>query len=367
MILPLFRLVKPALFCLDAEKAHRLSIKALKTGLVGRPPLPTNPKLKQSVFGLDFTNPVGLAAGYDKNAEVILPILNLGFAATEVGTLTPLPQPGNPKPRVFRLESDLAVINRLGFNNDGHAAAVERLISLKSRKPGILGINIGANKSSQDFIADYETGLERFWQYADYFTANISSPNTPGLRDLQAKSALTEMLVRLRDKQEKLTSATKLRKPILLKIAPDLDEHQMDDIATVVNESALDGVIISNTTIDRPAKLKSTSKTETGGLSGRPLFELSTIVLAKMRAKVDQAKPIIGVGGIHDTETAIQKLAAGASLIQLYSGMIYAGPDLPSSIIKGLSQHLETSQLEHISDLIGSQNQYWANKTLPVG
>lgn len=360
----LYEFTRSALFQLDAERAHRLSILALRTGLIRPQPCPNDAKLEQTLFGLAFKNPVGLAAGYDKNGEVVRPILRLGFAATEVGTLTPEPQSGNPKPRIFRLEQDLAVINRLGFNNDGHAAALTRLGGQDFSQAGIVGINIGANKTSQDFVADYAAGLRNFWEIADYFTANISSPNTPGLRELQAKQALQDMLARLQEQREQLAEKFGYSRPILLKIAPDLDEHQMDDIGHVVNESSLDGLIVSNTTLARPDTLKSDLRGEAGGLSGKPLFQRSTIVLAKMRLRLNSKIPCIGVGGVHDVQSAINKLAAGAALIQLYSGMVYGGPALPGAIVRGLSDHLATKRLSHLSALIGSQTRDWAAQPL---
>lgn len=356
------RILRPALFHLDAERAHKLSLLALKRGL-SLPVIRTNDqRLAVSLFGLKFPNPVGLAAGFDKNAEVPDAILRLGFGFTEVGSLTPRPQAGNPKPRVFRLPEDNGVINRMGFNNDGHAAALARLEARKTRS-GIVGVNIGANKDSDDFIADYELGLEKFWQVANYFTANISSPNTPGLRDLQARDSLTELLKRLADKRNRLTDATKISRPLLLKIAPDLDKHQMDDIAHVVASQPLDGLIISNTTLARDNLKNTRYHDEAGGLSGRPLFEKSTIILAQMRQRIGKVLPIIGVGGIDSANSAIQKLEAGANLIQLYSGMVFQGPDLAAKINAGLVAHMNQKNISHVSQLTGTSTDEWASKT----
>lgn len=356
-------ILRPALFHLDAERAHTLSLLALKRG-VAPPVMQTNDqRLAVSLFGLNFPNPVGLAAGFDKNAEVPDAILSLGFGFTEVGSLTPRPQSGNPKPRVFRLPEDHGVINRMGFNNDGHAAALARLEARKARG-GVVGVNIGANKDSSDFITDYELGLEKFWQVADYFTANISSPNTPGLRDLQARDSLIELLKRLDDKRRKLKDASKISRPLLLKIAPDLDEHQMDDIAHVVASQPLDGLIISNTTLARDNLKNTRYRDEAGGLSGRPLFEKSTIILAQMRQRIGKDLPIIGVGGIDSTASAIQKLEAGANLIQLYSGMVFQGPDLAAKINTGIMTYLNRENISHVSRLTGKSTDEWASKKL---
>lgn len=354
-------ILRPALFHLDAEKAHKLSLLALKRGL-SLPVMQTkDQRLAVSLFGLNFRNPVGLAAGFDKNAEVPDAVLRLGFGFTEVGSLTPRPQSGNPKPRVFRLPEDNGVINRMGFNNEGHAAALARLEARKARN-GIVGVNIGANKDSDDFIADYELGLENFWQVADYFTANISSPNTPGLRDLQARDSLTELLKRLTDKRNELNETTKITRPLLLKIAPDLNENQMDDIAHVVASQPLDGLIISNTTLARDNLKNTRYRDEAGGLSGRPLFEKSTIILARMRQRIGTDLPIIGVGGIDSATSAIQKLEAGANLIQLYSGMVFQGPDLAARINAGIMTHLNRENISHVSQLTGKSTDEWASK-----
>lgn len=355
------RLLRPALFHLDAEQAHKLSLLALKRGLA--PPViqPNDQRLAIKLFGLNFPNPVGLAAGFDKNAEVPDAVLRLGFGFTEVGSLTPRPQAGNPKPRIFRLPEDNGVINRMGFNNDGHAAALAKLEARKA-KGDIVGVNIGANKDSDDFIADYEIGLEKFWQVADYFTANISSPNTPGLRDLQARDSLAELLKRLADKRNKLNDATRISRPLLLKIAPDLDKNQMDDIAHVVASHPLDGLIISNTTLARDNLKNTRYRDEAGGLSGRPLFEKSTIVLAQMRQRIGADLPIIGVGGIDSAASAIQKFEAGANLIQLYSGMVFQGPDLAAKINAGIVTHMDRENISHVSRLTGTSTSEWASK-----
>ncbi len=323
----IFNLAKPFLHTLDAEQAHRLTIKGLQLApALGAGPI-SNDKLQRRVFGLDFPNPVGLAPGFDKNAEVPDAMLAQGFGFVEIGTVTPLPQAGNVRPRLFRLSEDKAVINRMGFNNDGQAVVLQRLIERRTRG-GIVGVNVGANKDSSDRIGDYVKGLEAFEDVASYITINISSPNTPGLRNLQSKADLQKLL-------ERVNAARKSRKPMLLKIAPDLAEADLRDVAQVCGGGAVDGVIISNTTLSRPP-LKSIHASETGGLSGKPLFELSTQCLAQFHQMSGGKIPLIGVGGISDAETALAKFKAGASLIQLYSALVYKGPSLVREICDGI-------------------------------
>lgn len=355
-------LARRALFCLEAEKAHRLSVAALAAGLARLPAPRRDPALAQTLFGLEFPNPLGMAAGYDKDAEVPDAVLGLGFGFTEVGTLTPLPQPGNPRPRLFRLVEDHGFINRLGFNNGGHGAAYARLLARRGR-PGIVGVNVGANKDASDRIADYVTGIERFAAVASYFTVNVSSPNTPGLRDLQARAALEELLARTLETRDAATASVGRRVPVLLKIAPDLDEHGLDDVAEAIDGSGLDGLIVSNTTISRPP-LRSPHARETGGLSGRPLFTLATVTLAKMRRRVGPALPLVGVGGIDSPETAFAKIAAGASLVQVYSGLVYEGPDLIGRILAGLSGEVKRRGLSSIAQAVGCEAESWASRTL---
>lgn len=347
------------LFLFDPETAHGLSIKGLKTGLVPACQPSSDPRLAQTIAGLAFANPLGIAAGYDKNAEVPDALLQLGFGFAEVGTLTPLAQSGNPKPRIFRLEQDRAVINRLGFNNDGHAAALQRLKSRTSR--GIVGVNIGANKDSADRVADYVLGIRTFSSVASYFTANISSPNTPGLRDLQARESLAYLLDEILAARKAEADKSGRRVPVFLKIAPDLTPEGLDDIAAVVLERDLDGLIVSNTTLSREG-LSDAQKGEAGGLSGKPLFERSTAVLAAMRKRVGPALPIIGVGGVSSAETALEKIRAGADLVQLYSCMIYEGPSLPGRIIRGISTLLDREGAPSIRALRDTRLDYWAAK-----
>ena len=353
---------RKGLFLIDPEKAHGLSVTALKSGFLPTCMVPHDPRLQQTVAGLVFPNPLGMAAGYDKNAEVPGPLLRLGFGFTEIGTVTPRAQSGNPKPRIFRLVEDEGVINRLGFNNEGHAAALERLKQARLR--GIVGVNIGANKDSEDRIADYVQGIEAFYAVASYFTVNISSPNTPGLRDLQARESLAALLTAVLERRK--TEAERLGKriPIFLKIAPDLTEEGLDDVAEEALAHDLDGLIVSNTTLSREGLRPGPHRGEAGGLSGKPLFELSTTVLAKMRRRVGANLPIIGVGGVSSAETALEKVRAGADLVQLYSCMVYEGPGLPSAIVKGMSKLVAREGVETIRDLRDSTVDRWADRKL---
>ncbi len=345
------------LFLFDAETAHGMSIAALKSGLLPACRQSEDSRLAVTVAGLRFPNPLGMAAGYDKNAEVPDALLRLGFGFAEVGTLTPKPQSGNPKPRIFRLERDMAVINRLGFNNEGHEAAFARL---SARRPsGIVGVNIGANKDSADRIGDYVLGIRRFQSVADYFTVNISSPNTPGLRDLQARESLAALLSAVLTARDEGAKATGKRRPVFLKIAPDLTEEGMDDIAAEALAHDLDGLIVSNTTLSREGLVEPRLADEAGGLSGRPLFEKSTAVLARMRKRVGAALPIVGVGGVSSAETALEKIRAGADLVQLYSCMVYEGPGLPGSIVRGLSSLMDRERVNSVSQLRDTRLDHW--------
>ncbi|MET3662231.1 dihydroorotate dehydrogenase [Aquamicrobium ahrensii] len=347
------------LFSLDPETAHGLSIAALRCGLPVGPRAPRDERLRVRLCGLDFPNPLGMAAGYDKNAEAPDALLGLGFGFAEVGTVTPLAQAGNPRPRIFRLVEDEGVINRLGFNNEGHDAAERRLLARK-RKGGIVGVNIGANKDSADRIADYERGVARFAPLASYLTANISSPNTPGLRNMQAREHLAELLSRLVTARETASA----QPPIFLKIAPDLVEAELEDIAAEVLTSGIEGVIVSNTTISRPPLKSGSVASETGGLSGKVLFERSTIVLAKMRKLLGPGIAIIGVGGVNSAETALEKIRAGADLVQLYTGMIFAGPSLPARIVTGMVEALRADGQASVRELRDSRLDAWATKPL---
>jgi dihydroorotate dehydrogenase len=359
----LFRSIgRKVLFSLDPEDAHSLSIKALKTGLVPGCAPHNDPALRVTVAGLSFSNPLGMAAGYDKNAEVPDALLNLGFGFAEVGTLTPLAQSGNPKPRIFRLVEDNAVINRLGFNNEGHEPAFRRLTTRRSHA-GIVGVNIGANKDSPDRVADYVAGIQKFYSLASYFTVNISSPNTPGLRDLQARDSLKELLGRVLEAREVQSG---VRRPVFLKIAPDLPEASLDDIAAEIALHPLDGLIISNTTLSRAGLKSRRNAGEAGGLSGVPLFQRSTIVLAKMRQRVGAELPLVGVGGIDSAATAITKIRAGADLVQLYTSMIFQGPGLAGEVVKDMSAAMKRDGISTIAALRDADVAYWAGKAIPA-
>jgi len=356
MIDPL-KLARRGLFLFDPETAHGLSIAALKSGVLPACRVPADAKLRQTVAGLDFANPLGLAAGYDKNAEVPDAMLKLGFGFTEIGTVTPKPQAGNPKPRIFRLEQDEAVINRLGFNNEGHDAAFARL---KARTgTGIVGVNIGANKDSEDRVADYVAGIRRFYALARYFTANISSPNTPGLRDLQARDSLSALLSAVLAARDDEAQKAGKRLPVFLKIAPDLTPEGMDDIAAVALEQQLDGLIVSNTTLSREGLTDQRQAVEAGGMSGKPLFAKSTAVVAAMRRRLGPDMPIIGVGGVSSAETALEKIRAGADLVQLYSCMVYEGPGLPAKILRDLSALVARENVASIRALRDTHLDRW--------
>ncbi|MCF3643165.1 quinone-dependent dihydroorotate dehydrogenase [Rhizobium sp. TRM95111] len=361
MIGPLAGIARKGLFLFDPETAHGLSIAALRSGLVPGCRR-SDPRLAQTVAGIAFPNPLGLAAGYDKNAEVPEEILKLGFGFTEIGTVTPRPQTGNPKPRIFRLAADEAVINRLGFNNEGHATALERLKRCSRR--ALIGVNIGANKGSEDRIADYVAGIRTFYDVARYFTANISSPNTPGLRDLQGRESLAALLAAVLQARNEERTRSGRHVPVFLKIAPDLTEEGLDDIAAEALSHDLDGLIVCNTTLSRDGLTDRTHAGEAGGLSGRPLFDKSTAVLARMRKRVGASLPIIGVGGVGSAETAAEKIRAGADLVQLYSCMVYGGPGLPGRILEGLSALCVRDGLANIHDLRDSRVDHWAARPL---
>ena len=342
---------KPLIFRLDAERAHGLAIEGLKHGLVPRRDIPLDARLRVKAAGLTFGNPLGLAAGFDKNAEVPDAMLRLGFGFVEIGTVTPLPQEGNARPRIFRLAEKAAVINRLGFNNEGHAEVAERL-EKRARKAGIVGVNIGANKDSPDRIADYVTGIHRFAELARYLTINISSPNTPGLRSLQKGSDLDDLLshaVAARDGAAALAASD--RKPLFLKVAPDLAPDDIEAIAETAKRRKVDGLIVSNTTLSRHGIEGHRHADEAGGLSGRPVFERSTYVLAAFRRALGPDMPLIGVGGVENGRTALAKIEAGADLVQLYTAMVYGGPDLPIRILKDMIRFLDKSGLDTIGQL----------------
>ncbi|MCZ8137025.1 MAG: quinone-dependent dihydroorotate dehydrogenase [Porphyrobacter sp.] len=344
----IFRLLKPALFALDSETGHRLALTGLKA-LPLRGPMPVPGALGIRVAGLDFPNPVGVAAGFDKDAEVPDALLGLGFGFTEVGSITPLPQAGNPKPRLFRLVEDEAVINRMGFNNSGGAVALGRL-KARAGRPGIVGVNIGANKDSADRIADYAVMARMMAPVASYLCVNISSPNTPGLRALQDESALTGLLDAVIAARDEAGTTV----PIFLKVAPDLEPADIDAIARIALDKQLGALVVSNTTISRPA-LRSHHAGETGGLSGAPLRALATQRLRDFRKATGGAIPLVGVGGIASAEHAWERIRAGASLVQLYSAMVYEGPGLGAKIVRGLDGLMRRDGFTSIAEAVGSE------------
>jgi len=333
------------------ENAHNLSLMGLKLGLLGSSNPITSPCLKTSLWGLDFPNPIGLAAGYDKNAEVPNAILELGFGSTEVGTITPKAQPGNPRPRIFRLQEDEAIINQLGFNNKGLEATQLRLKKINTQgRSGIIGANVGANKTSRDPTQDYVIGLKALEGLADYYVINISSPNTPGLRALQSKNALENLLKRTIEARNNF----KKWAPLLLKVAPDLTPEDIKDISEVALNKKIDGLVISNTTISRPLNLKSKNKTQGGGLSGKPLLGLSTKTLAEFYKLIGGKIPLIGVGGVNNGISAYKKVKSGASLIQIYSALVYEGPSIAGKVALELETLLQKDGFKSLKDAIGA-------------
>jgi dihydroorotate dehydrogenase len=358
------RLARPLLRALDPEDAHGMAIKMLKFA-----PLPSAPRddnrLASRVFGLNFPNPVGIAAGFDKNAEVPDALLRVGFGFVEVGTITPKPQPGNPRPRLFRLDADYGVINRLGFNSQGADAVLMRLAARaapsQQSDPGggagqarIVGINVGANKDSPDRTADYVRLIERFAAVASYVTVNISSPNTPGLRNLQQASVLDDLLARVIDARNRV-APTAGPTPVLLKIAPDLSLSDLDDVVGIARSRGADGMIVGNTTVARPPSLRDTrSAAEAGGLSGRPLYLLANRMLAETYVRVEDVFPLVGAGGIDSGDSALAKMRAGASLIQVYSGLVFRGLGLIAEIKAVLTAALDRSGHDTLNDFIGA-------------
>lgn len=342
----------PVLRWLDPEDAHRLAIQGLRL-LPPVKPRTDDPKLAVRAFGLNFPNPIGMAAGFDKSAEVPDALLRLGFGFVEIGSVTPKPQAGNPRPRLFRLERDEAVINRMGFNNDGAEAALRRLAA-RAANGGIVGVNVGANKDSPDRAADYVKLIETFAPVASYFTVNVSSPNTPGLRNLQEGALLDDLLGRVIDARERVRQKAG-DTPVLLKIAPDLSLAQLDDVVQVARSRRVDGMIVSNTTIARPSTLREEMRSkEQGGLSGRPLFRLSTRMVAETYVRVEGAFPLIGVGGVDSGGAALTKIRAGASLIQLYSSLVYKGLGLVDEIKRDLTSTLLRTGRDSLSEIVGA-------------
>ena len=357
-----FDLARPMLLAFEPEQAHEMSLKSMEAGLYPRNAQDGDRRLAVEAFGLRFPNPLGVAAGFDKDARVPDAIMDIGCGFAEIGTVTPLAQPGNPKPRVFRLINDRAVINRLGFNNGGHAAALARLKQRRAR--GIVAVNIGANKDTTDRAADYVRGIDAFNDVASYFTVNISSPNTPGLRDLQAPAALDELLGRVLAARRALVTAGNPRRPIVVKIAPDIAEADLEPVVARLVAHAVDGIAVSNTTLARTGIKDTVTGKEAGGLSGRPVFHRSTVVLARVYQLTGGKIPLIGIGGIDSGETALAKIEAGATLLQLYTGLIYEGPSLIGRILDTLGSACARANVQHLSALTGRDAASWAAKSL---
>jgi dihydroorotate dehydrogenase len=351
----LFGLGQALLQAIDPESAHDIALKTLELGLYPRAAAPDDRRLAQTVFGLDFPNPIGMAAGFDKNARVPRQLLAMGFGFVEVGTLTPHGQGGNSGTRIFRSARDRAVINRLGFNNEGQAAALARL---QDRPRGIVGVNIGAGRDSEDRIADYVTGIERMAPVASYLTINISSPNTPGLRDLQAPAALDALLKRVQTARRALPR----NPPLLVKLAPDLADADLPEVVGVIIANGVDGIIVSNTTLSRDEVDTMAFARETGGLSGRPLFTRSTRMLARVYQLTQGKLPLIGVGGLDSGEAALVKIEAGATLLQLYTGLVFEGPGLIGRIKRALVEAMAKDGVSTLAPLIGRRAGEWSAK-----
>jgi dihydroorotate dehydrogenase len=364
----------PVIRLLDPETAHMVGIWAAKAGLFPKETRPDPPSLTTTVWGREFSNPLGIAAGFDKNAEIIDQLLGLGFGFVEIGSVTPLPQPGNSKPRCFRLPEHKAVINRYGFNSDGFDAVKERIIQFRQRQKtlqekgqriGMLGINLGKNKLSQDAVADYRAGIQAFAPLADYLVINISSPNTPGLRALQSRSELETLVTAIKKARDDLSWDKRVTvaagpPPLLVKIAPDLTEDDKKDIAAVVLKLKVDGLIVSNTTVERPGPIASHRHgNEAGGLSGPPLFDASTRVLHEMYALTKGKIPIIGVGGIATGKDAYLKIRAGASLVEAYTAFSYQGPSFVPKVKRELAECLRRDGFSSVAEAVGADHKEW--------
>jgi dihydroorotate dehydrogenase len=341
-----------ALRFIDPEAAHAAALSGLKLGLGPRASASRHVRLRTKLAGLDLPNPIGLAAGFDKNCEVPDALLAAGFGFVECGTVTPLPQAGNPRPRIFRLSQDRAVINRLGFNNEGVVAFADRL-GARAHRGGVVGVNVGANKDSADRAADYVLCMGRVWRDASYVAVNISSPNTPGLRDLQQRGALEDLLGRLSEARAALEAAHG-RRPLFLKVAPDLETQAVRDIAEATLRFGVDALIVSNTTLARPEHLTADARDETGGLSGQPLFQISTRVLRAFAEVLEGRLPLIGAGGVGSGAAALAKLRAGASAVQLYSALVYEGPGLVARIARELDALLAAEGFNSVAEAVGA-------------
>jgi dihydroorotate dehydrogenase len=361
MLRALFDLAPRALTLLPPEQAHELTLRSLELGVFPAAPADANPAQNVQFCGLALPNPIGIAAGFDKDGRVPDATLRLGCGFAEIGTVTPLPQSGNPAPRVFRLLRDRAVINRLGFNNAGHEPALRRL--QQRTRAGVVGVNIGANKDATDRVADYVRGLDTFYDVASYFTINISSPNTPGLRDLQDPAALETLLGRLMAARAKQMDGGKPRRPIVVKLAPDIDEQMLPQVLAPVVAAGVDGIAISNTTLSRKG-LTDTNAREAGGLSGRPLFHRSTVMLARVYEATSGKIQLIGIGGIDSGASALAKIEAGATLVQLYTGLIYEGPGLIGRIKDELAAGIRRAGARSIVDLVGRRSAQWAAQSI---
>jgi dihydroorotate dehydrogenase len=367
MLGAIFQLARPLLHALDPEQAHELTLKALEAGLYPRALDAEDPRLALELWGLRFANPFGMAAGFDKDARVVNAVLAMGFGYTEIGTVTPRPQPGNPRPRIFRLSDDKAIINRLGFNSAGHQAVYRRLRQ-RVEPYGIVGVNVGANRDAADRAADYVEGIRRFSDVAAYLTINVSSPNTPGLRNLQAPAELDALLDRVLRARQEVVATGGPRRPIVVKLAPDIAEADLAPIVEVVRARCLDGIAIGNTTLSRSGLADAGRKAglagETGGLSGRPLFQRATVVLARVHRLVGGAVPLIGIGGIDSSAAAIAKIEAGATLLQLYTGLVYEGPGLLARMKRELAAHLERERCGRLKHLVGRHAAAWAARPI---
>ena len=353
----LYSLARPVLFQIDPEKAHALALKALKAGILPAQERVNDPALEQVLWGLKFPNPVGLSAGFDKKAEVIGPMFKFGFGFVETGTVTPKAQEGNPKPRVFRDPKNGAVINRMGMPGEGMSAYkdnIEKFLSGKNRPPGVIGLNIGMNKTQSDPMKDYKVLIKMLAPMADYITINISSPNTPGLRDQQDPEVLSELMETVRAELAK--SCGSHTPPVWVKLAPDLSEKQQEDLAATAIKAKIDALILTNTSLERPAHLSDGFRDETGGLSGTPIFEHATQVLRNFYTLTKGKVPLIGVGGISSAEHAYTKIKAGASLVQLYTGLIYKGPGIVHDINSGLLELLKADGYASVSEAIGAEH-----------
>jgi dihydroorotate dehydrogenase len=358
MLAAVFELARPLLYALDPEQAHELTLRSLEAGVFPRSAAADDVRLSVEAFGLHFPNPLGIAAGFDKDARVPAAVLGMGFGHAEIGTVTPRPQDGNPRPRVFRLIRDRALINRLGFNNGGHAAAHARLTS--KRPAGVIGVNVGANKDAADRAADYVAGVRAFYDVASYFTINVSSPNTPGLRDLQAPAALDDLVSRVLAAREDLMLAGAPKRSVVVKLAPDIAEADVEPIVQVLVDRGVDGIAVSNSTLARDGLTETVLAKEQGGISGRPLFRRSTVMLARVYQASRGQIPLIGIGGIDSGATAIAKLEAGATLLQLYSGLVYEGPGLLARIKAEMVKLLDSERLARIGNITGRRAAEWA-------